>query len=240
LIIALPPIARNHTPPRLNAPISQPAKQVGFGALLKGGYNYVSSMKGVNDAKKVMEAFVDEIVKRGEKAVKDLTDVQILDIWSHRMYENLEKFQQQYVIKFNDICENHVIKLSKDEKLLTRTIPLVPDIDYSNPFSIGKPDTVLGNCPAAAMRGGFDEDGIKKGVLDRAIKDKKLQIEAAIEEGKSIVTDGHTPKSMLYVIEPLKTCEVSGFDWRETGNVEMNGFGSSVFQAKEHLDENKC
>jgi len=244
LITALPPITINHTPPkRFNASVSQPARQVTFGVLLRGSYDYVSSLKELNqkEARDGAETLIKEIVTRGEKFLKGLSEAQNLDIWSHRAYdrfdtkyfkqvskEYLDKLLQGYMIKFNDICENHAIKLSKDEMLLTRTIPLVPDVNYGNPFSIGKPDSILGSCPAAAMRGGFsEEEGIEKVVSDRVRKDK-------IKSPPEKICTGST----LYVIEPLKTCEVSGFDWRETGNVEINGFGSEIF--RKHLDANKC
>lgn len=186
---------------------------------------------GKNKVKKHMFNLIKGVAE-GEIPLDSLSDEQILDIWSWRMYDiplqNHPETQQQFIERFNNICKNNIIRL-KDGETLIRTIPV--EIDCNGEFSIGKPskNSKLGNWPAAAARMTLGNDEELPEGLIRRIRDDKLHAisNLSIDEDK-------IPSSMVFVIDSDDAKVLQGFDWESTGVVDntqlRSGFGSPAFR----------
>ena len=194
---------------------------------------YTSTCKDMSNSKaqKEMKRLI-AAVANGEVKIEDLTDEQILDIWSWRLYdrplENTPELQAAFIERFDKICNENLIDITPEEMLL-RTIPESPELEYSKPFSIGKPDKTGKSWPAAAARVKMNDDGsIPEGVMARIIDDKYQYM--LRNPGSEL------PDSTLYIIDPTDGQELTGFDWHKTGVTcdkltgEKNGFGSSAFR----------
>lgn len=171
-------------------------------------------------------------IMNGEVKINELSDNEILDIWSRKHYTKLQRKPElirEYIKRFDKICQNNTITLSRGENAL-RTISIQTKTDGE--FSIGKPDW-----PASARKiKEIDTFKIRNKELDKLLKkriekDKSFYI---IEENLDNLSN--IPNSTIFVIIPDEGKELKGFDWSKTGTCEESGFGSPVF--RENVDEN--
>ncbi len=224
------------------------AKTVSYVPTLKkcsqeANYSYLSPCcKGVSkkQAKRNVLSLIDD-VKNGKIKVNDLSDEQILDIWSWRLYDrpldDNPEIRSQFIQKFNKLCEQHYITFNPGE-VFVRTIPEKVSFDTET-FSLGKFDESVGFWPAAAARVKLDGNGkLPSNVINR-IKDDKLQY--LMKNPGAPLND-----STVFVVKPKPESKLKGFDWSKTGVVNekvagtdveaKNGFGSPAFYRE--VDEN--
>ncbi|MBQ3641390.1 hypothetical protein II906_05660 [bacterium] len=174
-------------------------------------------------------------LRDGEISVNDLTDEQILDIWSHRTYDrplnDYPEIQQAFIDRFNAICESNKININQGESII-RTIPEF-DGDLSGEFALGKPSTVKTgeNWPAAAARVSGESDSVlSDGLIARIVDDKNSYLLCHNLDPNT----ANLPDSYVFVVDTPQGTQLTGFDWTSTGIVEMgdvrSGFGSSAFR----------
>lgn len=189
----------------------------------------VKSKKQIQKIMSKNHEFTKKLIN-DEISVSDLTDEEILDIWSWREYDfqlrNYPEIQEAYIERFNTICKNNTIRTRQGESLV-RTIPA--EIDTSGEFSIGKPlaNPEKGNWPAAAARMQLNEDqSLPVGLLERLRDDKSTAL--------SLPNAENTPSSVFIIDQQESSNVLTGFDWETTGIIEKgtvrNGFGSSAFR----------
>lgn len=135
--------------------------------------------------------------------------------------------QEEYLKRFNDICNSHKITFRPNE-VLVRTVPSPHKNKQS--FSIGKPVGKNKFWPAAAARAEIKEgEIIPESIIDRIKSDK---VKYLLNNPKAPIEN-----STLYIIEPSGRSEIRGFDWSRLGVINkkvadaptQNTFGSPRF-----------